>query len=83
MLALAAQRGKFVAARRLADEAAALPSPTSWVALQAEMLMAKAEVNRLAGERDMDAAGNCWRLLAVAGTWDGSQTAQHVPISPL
>jgi ATP/maltotriose-dependent transcriptional regulator MalT len=51
-----ARRGQFVAARRLADEAVALVSPTSWATLQAEILMAKAEVNRLAGEREQAAA---------------------------
>jgi tetratricopeptide (TPR) repeat protein len=49
---LLARRGVFPAARRLADEAEALVSPTSWAALQAEVLMAKAEINRLAGARD-------------------------------
>ena len=33
----------------LLDEAAALVSPTSWAALKAQVLMAKAEVNQLAG----------------------------------
>jgi predicted ATPase len=51
-----ARRGQFVVARRLADEAVALVSPTSWATLQAEILMAKAEVNRLAGEREQAAA---------------------------
>jgi tetratricopeptide (TPR) repeat protein len=44
-----ARSGQFLAARILLDEAAALISPTSWAALQAQILMAKAEVNRLAG----------------------------------
>jgi class 3 adenylate cyclase/tetratricopeptide (TPR) repeat protein len=47
-----ARRGQFPAAWILVDDAAALVSPTSWAALQAEILMAKAEVNRLAGVRD-------------------------------
>jgi hypothetical protein len=46
---LLARRGQFPAARRLAAEAVALVAPTSWAVLQAETLMAKAEVNRLAG----------------------------------
>ena len=46
---LLARRGQFPAARKLADEAEALISPTSWEALKAEILIAKAEVNRLAG----------------------------------
>jgi tetratricopeptide (TPR) repeat protein len=45
-----ARSGQFPAAQTLLDEAAALASPTSWAVLQAEMLMARAEVNRLAGE---------------------------------
>jgi predicted ATPase/class 3 adenylate cyclase len=49
---LLARRGQFPAARRLADEAMALVSPTSWALNQAEALMATAEVNRLAGARD-------------------------------
>ena len=47
-----ARRGQFPAARRLAAEAVALVAPTSWAALQAEALIAQAEVNRLAGARD-------------------------------
>jgi class 3 adenylate cyclase/tetratricopeptide (TPR) repeat protein len=47
-----ARGGQFPAARALLDEAAALISPTSWAALQAEILMARAEVDRLAGERE-------------------------------
>jgi len=43
-----ARRGQLAAARRLADEAAALSSLTSYVLLQAETLVARAEVNRLA-----------------------------------
>ncbi len=46
---LLARRGQFPAAARLAEEAEALVSPTSWAMLQAEMLAAKAEVSRLAG----------------------------------
>jgi class 3 adenylate cyclase len=46
---LLARRGQFPAARQLADQAAALVSPTSAPVLQAQMLMAKAEVDRLAG----------------------------------
>jgi predicted ATPase/class 3 adenylate cyclase len=44
-----ARRGQFAASRILLDEAAALVSPTSQAALQAGILMAKAEVDRLAG----------------------------------
>ena len=46
---LLARGGHFPAARILLDEAAALVSPTSWAVLQAQILMAKAEVDRLAG----------------------------------
>ena len=46
---LHARRGHFPAARTLLDEAAALVSPTSWAAFQARILVAKAEVDRLAG----------------------------------
>jgi class 3 adenylate cyclase/tetratricopeptide (TPR) repeat protein len=44
-----AQAGQFSAARALLDEAEALVSPTSWAALQAGILLARAEVDRLAG----------------------------------
>ena len=44
-----ARNGQFPAARTLLDEAEALVSPTSWAMLQAEILMARAEVDRLAG----------------------------------
>jgi predicted ATPase/class 3 adenylate cyclase len=44
-----ARRGEFPAARTLLDEAAALVSPTAWATLQAQALLAKAEVDRLAG----------------------------------
>jgi predicted ATPase/DNA-binding SARP family transcriptional activator len=49
---LLAQRGQFRAARRLADEAQALISTTSWAVHQAKVLVAKAEVLRLAGAPD-------------------------------
>ena len=49
---LLARRGQFPAAHRLAAEATALVSETSYAHLQAQTLMAKAEVNRLAGARD-------------------------------
>jgi class 3 adenylate cyclase/tetratricopeptide (TPR) repeat protein len=45
-----ARRGQVPAAQVLLDEAAALVSPTSWAALQAETLLARAEVARLAGD---------------------------------
>jgi class 3 adenylate cyclase/tetratricopeptide (TPR) repeat protein len=44
-----ARSSQFPAARALLDEAAALVAPTSWTALQAEILLARAEVDRLAG----------------------------------
>jgi tetratricopeptide (TPR) repeat protein len=46
---LLARRGDYPTALTLAEDAVALSAPTSWAVLQAEMLMAKAEVNRLAG----------------------------------
>ena len=49
---LLARRGQFSVARQLADQAQALISQTSWAALQAELLVAKAEVSRLAGAVD-------------------------------
>jgi tetratricopeptide (TPR) repeat protein len=52
---LLARRGQLPAARQLADEAEGLTSATSWAVHQAEALMAKAEVNRLAGTRDQAA----------------------------
>src|SRR5262245_56318046 len=48
---LLARRGQFPAAQRLADEAEVLISSTSWEALKAGVLMAKAEVSQLAGAR--------------------------------
>jgi class 3 adenylate cyclase/tetratricopeptide (TPR) repeat protein len=48
---LLARRGQFPAAQRLADEAEALLSSTSWETLKAGVLMAKAEVSQLAGAR--------------------------------
>jgi predicted ATPase/class 3 adenylate cyclase len=58
---LLARGGHFPAARTLLDEAAALVSPTSWATFQAQILMAKAEVDQLAGaprqaERSLRAA---------------------------
>jgi predicted ATPase/DNA-binding SARP family transcriptional activator len=44
-----ARRGQHAAAKQLADEAETLTAPTSWTALQAEVLEAKAEVLRLGG----------------------------------
>jgi tetratricopeptide (TPR) repeat protein len=44
-----AQRGQFTAARQLADEAEALIAPTTWAEYQAAILVAKAEVAKLAG----------------------------------
>jgi tetratricopeptide (TPR) repeat protein len=46
---LLARRGQFSPARRLVGEAVALASATSYTLLQAETLVAKAEVSRLAG----------------------------------
>ena len=53
---LLARRRQFPAAHQLAGEAMALVSSTSWAVLQAETLMAKAEVNRLAGAPDQAGA---------------------------
>jgi non-specific serine/threonine protein kinase len=44
-----ARRGQHAAAIQLADQAEALAAPTSWTALQAQVMEAKAEVARLAG----------------------------------
>jgi predicted ATPase/DNA-binding SARP family transcriptional activator/tetratricopeptide (TPR) repeat protein len=44
-----AHRGQFSEARQLADDAEALIAPTNWADLQAEILVAKAEVSKLAG----------------------------------
>jgi class 3 adenylate cyclase/tetratricopeptide (TPR) repeat protein len=44
-----ARAGQFSAAQALLDEAAMLVSPTCWAALQAQILIARAEVDRLAG----------------------------------
>jgi tetratricopeptide (TPR) repeat protein len=58
---LLARGGHFPAARTLLDEVAALVSPTSCATFQAQILMAKAEVDQLAGaprqaERSLRAA---------------------------
>jgi tetratricopeptide (TPR) repeat protein len=45
---LLARNGQFSAARQLVSEADQLASPTSWAALQAEILLATAEVDRFA-----------------------------------
>jgi predicted ATPase/DNA-binding SARP family transcriptional activator len=44
-----AQRGQFTAARQLAGDAEALIAPTTCAQLEAEILVAKAEVSKLAG----------------------------------
>jgi len=46
---LLARRGQFAAAQQLADQAEAMVSQTSDAVLYAEVLVARAEVNRLAG----------------------------------
>jgi tetratricopeptide (TPR) repeat protein len=46
---LLARQGQFAAARQLASEAVALAAATSYAALQAHVLLASAEVSRLAG----------------------------------
>ena len=53
---LLARRGQFPAARGLVAKAEALVSPTNSVLTRAEVLEAKAEVNRLAGAPDQAAA---------------------------
>jgi tetratricopeptide (TPR) repeat protein len=53
---LLARRGQFPAARRLMAEAEALITPATSVLIRAEVLVAKAEVNRLAGAPDQAAA---------------------------
>ena len=54
---LLARRGQFPAARQLMAEAEALLSPASPALEQADMLEAKAEVNRLTGDLDQAADG--------------------------
>jgi predicted ATPase/DNA-binding SARP family transcriptional activator len=44
-----ARRGQFTAASQLAGEAEALIAPTTWADLQAEILIAKAEISKFAG----------------------------------
>jgi tetratricopeptide (TPR) repeat protein len=51
-----AQAGQFPAAQTLLDEAAALVSPTCWAALQAGILLSRAEVDQLAGAPERAAA---------------------------
>ena|SRR5215469_10632967 len=73
---LLARHGQFTAAQQLADQAEALISQTSWAALQAEMLVAKAEVARLAGARN-DAERH---LRHCGSTRTGRQ--HHLPSKP-
>ena len=49
---LLARSGQFPTARRIADEAEALIRPTSWAMLKVQVLLARAEVDRLAGAGD-------------------------------
>ena len=63
---LLARRGRFSAAHQLVDEAEALIAPTSWVLHTAEMLVAKAEVNRLSGAPEQAAAN----LRAALGIYE-------------
>jgi tetratricopeptide (TPR) repeat protein len=49
---LLARHRQFPAARQLIAEAQALISPTVWMRLKAHLLVAEAEVNQLAGDRD-------------------------------
>jgi tetratricopeptide (TPR) repeat protein len=51
-----ARVGQFPAAQALLDEASALVSPTCWASLQAQVLLARAEVDRLAGTPERAAA---------------------------
>ncbi|HYK31405.1 MAG TPA: hypothetical protein VEV63_05555, partial [Streptosporangiaceae bacterium] len=53
---LLARRGQFPAARKLVAEAEALITPTTSALTQAEVLIARAEVDRLAGAPDQAAA---------------------------
>jgi len=53
---LVARRGQFPVARRLLAEAEALITPASSASTRAEVLIAKAEVDRLAGALDHTAA---------------------------
>jgi len=70
---LLARRGQFPAARRLAEDALALIPPTSYGVLKAQTLMAKAEVNQLAGARDE----------AVASLREALQIAEDRHVPPL
>jgi tetratricopeptide (TPR) repeat protein len=56
-----ARRGQHAPAKQLADEAETLAAPTSWTAVKAEVLEAKAEVLRLGG-----AAGKAETCLRTA-----------------
>jgi hypothetical protein len=51
-----ARRGQVRAAQQLAGEAQALAAPTSWPAMHAEVLVAQAEVSKLAGAPEEAAA---------------------------
>ena len=59
-----ARRGQFAAARQLAGEAQALAAPILGVTHQAEALIAKAEVARLAGASE-EAAGSLRQALRI------------------
>jgi tetratricopeptide (TPR) repeat protein len=59
-----ARRGQFATARQLAGEAEALAAPSFSAALQAEALVAKAEVSKLAGARE-EAADSLRKALRI------------------
>ena len=65
---LLARHGQFPAARQLADEALAQVSEPPYTPLLAETLMAKAEVNRLAGAPGQ-AADNMRAALRIYEDW--------------
>jgi tetratricopeptide (TPR) repeat protein len=54
---LLARHRQFPAARQLISEAEALISPTCFTRLKGHLLVAKAEVNQLAGDRDQAQTG--------------------------
>jgi predicted ATPase/DNA-binding XRE family transcriptional regulator len=72
-----AQRGRFPAARRLVHEAEALIAPTSWSVEYAHVLMAKADVHWLAGERDQ-AEASARAALQIYEDWHVAPFAELI-----
>jgi predicted ATPase/DNA-binding SARP family transcriptional activator len=74
---LLAQRGRFPEARRLVAEAEALIKPASSALFRADVLVAKAEVNRLAGASN-EAAASLRAALRIYEDFRATQLAAQI-----